>query len=78
MTREQLKICDDLFRLAKEQYYAGIIDRKNYLETLILVKEKIRLMKAGFDKKDFLIKALEKPIVEINIKDTINFVLAMN
>lgn len=78
MTREQLKICEDLFRLAKEQYYAGIIDRKDYLETLILVKEKIRLIKVGFDKKDFIIKTLEKPIIEINIKETVNFVLAMN
>lgn len=78
MTREQLKICEDLFKLAKEQYYAGIIDRKNYLETLILVKEKIQLIKDGFDKNHFIIKTLEKPIVEINIKDTINFVLAMN
>lgn len=78
MTREQLKICDDLFRITKEQFYAGIIDRENYLETLILIKEKIKFLKKGFDKKDFIIKTLEKPIMEINIKETINFVLAMN
>lgn len=78
MTREQLKICDDLFRIAKEQFYAGIIDRENYMETLILIKEKVKFLKKGFDKKDFILKTLEKPIIEINIQDTIKFVLAMN
>jgi len=78
MTREQLQICDDLFRIAKQQFYAGRIQREEYFETLLLVKEKIRLLEAGFDKKDFIIKELKKPVLEINIKETINFVLAMN
>lgn len=78
MTREELITCEELFTLAKKQYYAGIIDRKNYLETLLLVKQKIKLFKKGFDKNEFLKNSLKKPINEVNIKETINFVLAMN
>ena len=78
MTKEQLQICDDLFRIAKKQFYAGKIEREEYFENLLLVKQKIRLLEAGFDKKDFIIKELKRPALEINIKETINFVLAMN
>lgn len=78
MTREQLQICEDFFRIAKQQFYAGKLKREEYLETLILVKEKIRLLKVGFDSTEFITKSLKKPIIEIDIKETINFVLAMN
>lgn len=78
MTKNKIEICEKLFSIAKEQYEEGTISRKEYLEILYLIRKKIKEIKDGFDNFDFILKTLQKPIIEINLKDTVNFVLAMN
>lgn len=78
MTKEQLKICNELFSIAKEQFENDVITREEYLETLLLIKSKVDDIKKGFNKIDFPYKTFKKPILEINVKETVNFVLSMN
>lgn len=78
MTKEKLKICNELYAIAKKQFETGIITRQEYLETLFLIKNKLDDIKNGFNKVDFSRKPFNKPILEINVKETVNFVLSMN
>ncbi|WP_418124306.1 hypothetical protein ACNFU2_06650 [Chryseobacterium sp. PTM-20240506] len=79
MTKKQIDICEKLYEIAKKQFYEGKISRQEYLETLFFVKMKIKELKVGFNELDFICKSVsDRPILEINIKETVNFVLAMN
>ena len=50
MTKEQLKICNELFSIAKEQFENDVITREEYLETLLLIKSKVDDIKKGLIK----------------------------
>ncbi|QWA38842.1 hypothetical protein [Chryseobacterium sp. ZHDP1] len=78
MTKEKLKICNELYAIAKKQFETGVITRQEYLETLVLIRSKLDDLKKGFDKIEFPCKTFNKPILEINVKETVNFVLSMN
>ncbi len=78
MTTNKIEICEHLFSVAKMQYDEGKISRIEYLETLHLIKNKVREVKLGFNQLDFINKSLKKPVIEINLKETVNFVLTMN
>ena len=78
MVTKQIDICEKLFSIAAEQYYAGKIDQKEYRETLLQIRRKIKEIKLGFYELDFINKSLTRPILEVNINETINFILAVN
>lgn len=78
MTKEKLKICNELYAIAKKQFENGVITREEYLETLFLIRSKLDDLKKGFDKIKFPCKSFNKPILELNVKETVNFVLSMN
>lgn len=78
MTKNKLEVCEQLFSVAKAQFNEGKISRIEYLETLHLIKDKVREVKLGFNQLNFINKTLHKPMIEINLKETVNFILAMN
>lgn len=79
MTTNKLEICEQLFSVAKMQFDEGKISRIEYLETLHLIKKKVREVKLDFNQLDFIKTSLNsKPIIEVNLKETVSFVLAMN
>ena len=78
MKTDQIDICEKLFAIAAEQYSEGKIDKEEYRQTLLMIRKKDKEIKIGFNDLDFLGKSLGKPIVEINIVETIYFDLAVN
>ncbi|MET3035854.1 hypothetical protein ABXT08_07130 [Chryseobacterium sp. NRRL B-14859] len=78
MTRNKIEICEQLFSIAKMQYDEGKISRVEYLETLHLIKKKVKEVKLGFNQLDFMCNFLSKPIIEVDLRETVHFVLAMN
>lgn len=78
MKTQQIDICEKLFAIAAEQYSEGKIDKDEYRQTLLMIRKKVKEIKIGFNELDFISMSLSKPILEVNIVDTINFVLAVN
>lgn len=78
MTREQIDIYEQLYRIAKEQYYNKKIEKEEYIETIFLIRKKAREIALGYNRLDFFNNPINKPTLEINIKESVNFILSMN
>lgn len=78
MTRKQIDIYEELYKIAKQQYYSEKIDKDEYFETIHLIRKKAKEIQNGFNRLDYFSKGFDKPELEINVKETINFVLSMN
>lgn len=76
--KNSVDISQVLFKKAKYQFECGIIGSDLYKETLELILDKIDVAEMEFSKVDFILNELQKEVVFVDIRETINVAFALN
>lgn len=75
---DRLQVSKKLFLLAKKQFYAGVISKEYYFETLELILKKINDEELKYEQIEILNNIFETPDIKIDLQEKINFALSMN
>lgn len=74
----QITFSRKLYEIAKAQYYSGKISKKEYLETLELILNRLNKTELKFEQIQIIESIFILPNYQIDLKETINLALSMN
>lgn len=74
----QIKVSRRLYEIAKTQYYSGSITKKEYIETLELILQRLDKQELRFEQIKIFDSIFQLPNFQINLKEIINLALSMN
>lgn len=75
---QQTAVSKKLFQIAKAQFNEGKISKKEYLETLELILNRLNKEELKFEQFSVFESVFNLPNWQINLKETINYTLSMN